>query len=182
MSRVGKVPVTILEGVEVSLKDNLMVVKGPKGELQQEYRTDLLDIQVEGTEVTFTRKVETKEARSVHGLYRSLLHNMIQGVSEGFTKSLEIRGVGYRGSVKGDKIILNLGYSHPIEYQLPEGVTAEFDKDKNNIIHVSGIDKAKVGQVAANIREFRKPEPYKGKGVRYVDEYVQMKAGKSAAK
>lgn len=181
MSRVGNNPITILEGVELSINDNLIVVKGAKGELQQEFRPELVGIEAKDGQVVLTRKVETKEAKSLHGLYRSLINNMIIGVKEGFEKSLEIRGVGYRGNVQGNKIVLNLGYSHPIEYQIPEGVTAEFDKEDNNVLHIRGIDKALVGQVAANIRDFRKPEPYKGKGIRYVDEYVQMKAGKSAA-
>ena len=181
MSRVGNNPITILEGVEISINDNFIVAKGAKGELTQDFRPDLVGIKVEDGIVTLTRKIETKEAKSLHGLYRSLINNMIIGVKEGFKKSLEIRGVGYRGTVQGNKVNLSLGFSHPIEYTVPEGVTAEFDKDENNVIHITGIDKALVGQVAANIRDYRKPEPYKGKGIRYVGEYVQMKAGKSAA-
>ncbi len=181
MSRVGNAPVTIIEGVEFSIEGNLMKVKGSKGELQQEFNTDLIEIKKEGSQLVFTRKNDTKQAKALHGLYRSLAFNMIVGVNEGFKKSLEIRGVGYRGNVAGKKLTLSLGYSHPIEYTVPEDVTVEFDKDSNNVIHITGVDKARVGQVAANIREYRKPEPYKGKGIRYVDEYVAMKAGKSAA-
>ena len=182
MSRVGLAPITIPQGVEVSVNEGVITVKGPKGELTQDYDPAFVDIKVEEGIVNVTRKSDDKEYRARHGLYRSLINNMCEGVTSGFQKSLEIRGVGYRGSVQGTKVELHLGYSHPIHYNVPEGVKAEFDAENNNILHISGVSKQLVGQVAANIRSFRKPEPYKGKGIRYVDEYVAMKAGKSAAK
>lgn len=180
MSRIGKLPVQIPSGVEVKFDNNVITVKGPKGELSQEVNP-LIKVEISEAEITFTPLDETKEARSFHGLYRSLTDNMIVGVTKGFKKRLEIQGVGYRAQVQGNTVKLNLGFSHPIDHKLPEGVKAEIDKDKNNIIEISGIDKQLVGQVAAEIRSYRKPEPYKGKGVRYEGEYIRRKAGKTAA-
>ena len=180
MSRIGKLPIDIPSGVEVKFSNGTLTVKGPKGELTQAI-DPLVKIEITDNQITVVPLAETKQARSFHGLYRSLASNMVEGVTKGFSKRLEINGVGYRAQIQGKKIVLNLGHSHPIEYQIPEGITAEMDKDKNNILQISGIDKQQVGQVAAEIREFRKPEPYKGKGVKYEDEYIRRKAGKAAA-
>lgn len=181
MSRIGKLPIDIPSGVEVTFSNGTVTVKGPKGELKQDVNP-LIKIDIADNQITVVPLDETKEARSYHGLYRSLIANMTEGVTNGYQKRLEIQGVGYRAQVQGSKITLNLGFSHPVEYQVPQGITAEIDKDKNNIIIISGIDKQQVGQVAAEIREYRKPEPYKGKGVRYEGEYVRRKAGKTASK
>lgn len=181
MSRIGKLPIDIPSGVEVTFSNGTVTVKGPKGELKQDVNP-LIKIDIADNQTTVVPLDETKEARSYHGLYRSLIANMIEGVTNGYQKRLEIQGVGYRAQVQGSKITLNLGFSHPIEYQVPQGITAEIDKDKNNIIIISGIDKQQVGQVSAEIREYRKPEPYKGKGVRYEGEHVRRKAGKTASK
>lgn len=182
MSRIGKLPVVIPANVEIKVDSNLVVVKGPKGELKQDFEPEFVNVAIEEGNVIVTRLNDSKTAKSRHGLYRSLIANMIEGSVNGFTKSLEIRGVGYRGKVNGSTVELNLGYSHPINYAIPEGIVAEFDKEQNNVLHINGINKQLVGQVASNIRSFRKPEPYKGKGIRYVGEHVAMKAGKSAAK
>lgn len=176
MSRIGKAPVSIPAGVTVTVGDEIKV-KGPKGELTQAI-VDLVSIKVEGDEVVVTRNNDSRSAREKHGLMRSLVQNMVTGVSTGFTKSLEVIGTGYRADVRGNELVLNLGYSHPIEYAIPSGVSIE--ADKNNKITVSGADKQLVGQVAANIRDFRKPDSYKGKGVRYTGEYIRIKAGKTA--
>lgn len=181
MSRIGKLPIDIPSGVEVTFSNGTVTVKGPKGELKQDVNP-LIKIDIADNQITVVPLDETKEARSYHGLYRSLIANMTEGVTNGYQKRLEIQGVGYRAQIQGSKITLNLGFSHPVEYQVPQGITAEIDKDKNNIIIISGIDKQQVGQVAAEIREYRKPEPYKGKGVRYEGEYVRRKAGKTASK
>ncbi len=182
MSRIGKKPITVPSGVEITLNEKEVIVKGSKGELIVSFEPEFVTLSLADGVLSVDRKDDSKPARSRHGLYRSLVSNAIEGVSEGYTKTLEIHGVGYRGAVKGKQIELNLGYSHPIIFDIPEGITIEFDKDAPNTFRVSGIDKQLVGQVAANIREFRKPEPYKGKGIRYSDEYVVRKAGKSAAK
>lgn len=181
MSRIGKNPVVIPNGVTVSLTDGTLIVKGPKGELSMEVNK-LVNVEVTETEVIVTRNSEAREERAAHGLVRSLIQNMVTGVTEGFTKKLEINGVGYRAKVQGQQLVLSLGYSHPINYDIPQGIDIKMDEDKNNIIIVSGIDKQQVGQVAAEIRGFRKPEPYKGKGVKYLDEHIRRKAGKTAAK
>lgn len=182
MSRIGKNPVSIPTGVTVTREaDGTLVVKGPKGELRYT-PTEYVNIEVTDTEITITRAGEAKTNRAMHGLTRSLLQNMVTGVTEGFKKRLEINGVGYRAQMQGAKLVLSLGYSHPIEYTAPEGIQVEMDADKKNVIIVSGIDKQKVGQVAAEIRAFRKPEPYKGKGVKYENEYIKRKAGKTASK
>ena len=181
MSRIGKLPISIPEKVEITLKDNHMTCKGPLGELSRELHPEM-NIKIEDGQILVTRPSESKSHRALHGLTRSLIANMVEGVSTGFTKKLEIIGVGYRAQTSGQKITLNLGYSHSIEYKIPEGVKVEMDQENKNIIIVNGIDKQSVGEVAAQIRKFRPPEPYKGKGVRYIDEYVHRKAGKAAAK
>ncbi|MBT6068150.1 50S ribosomal protein L6 [Candidatus Peregrinibacteria bacterium] len=180
MSRIGKLQIEIPSGVEVRQDGPTVYVKGPKGELSMEINPDMKIILEEGI-IRVERPSDEKEHRSLHGLTRSLLSNMVEGVTKGFEKKLEILGVGYRAQLQGTKLILSLGHSHPIEYPSPEGIKIEMDPEKKNIIIISGIDKQKVGQTAAEIREFRKPEPYKGKGVRYLGEYVRRKAGKSAA-
>ena len=177
MSRVGKQPVVIPEGVTVDVTaDNLVTVKGPKGELKKQL-TDLVDIKVEGNEVVVTRANDTKKLKEMHGLTRSLINNMVIGVSQGFEKKLEVNGVGYRAMKQGNKLVLNLGYSHPVEMEDPEGVEAVVE-DQNKIT-VKGIEKDKVGQFAAQIRGKRPPEPYKGKGIKYADEVIRRKVGKT---
>lgn len=182
MSRIGKKPITVPANVEITIEKGLLKAKGPKGELTMDFDAQNVSFTLEGTELTVARANDSKTARSRHGLYRSLAANLIEGVEKGFVKKLEIIGVGYRGAMKGSVLELNLGYSHPINYEIPEGVSAEFEKDAPNTLVISGIDKQKVGQAAAEIREFRKPEPYKGKGIRYQGEYIIRKAGKSATK
>lgn len=180
MSRIGKLPVPIPSGVTVEISGNTITVKGPKGELQKDIHPKIKIEKIEN-EVVVKKSDETKESRSLYGLSRSLIANMIEGVNKGFEKRLEIVGVGYRAKVGGNKITLNLGFSHPVEYTADKSIEFKLDEEKKNIITISGIDKQLVGEVAAKVRSFRKPEPYKGKGIRYVDEYVARKAGKSAA-
>jgi large subunit ribosomal protein L6 len=178
MSRIGKQPITIPSGVEVTLDGNHVTVKGPKGTLDYDAPEDIT-ISREGDEILVTRPDDEREHRSLHGLTRSLVANMVVGVSDGFTKELEIVGVGYRAAAAGPRRIdLQLGFSHPVAVDAPEGV--EFEVPSPTRITVKGFDKQLVGQVAADIRKIRKPEPYKGKGIRYVDERVLRKAGKSA--
>lgn len=179
MSRVGKKPVVLSNGVEVKIADNSLEVKGPKGSLSFDMVGDV-DVELVEQEVVFTRKNDLKRNRALHGLYRALLQNMVTGVSEGFTKRLELVGVGYKAEMKGNVLFLSLGYSHPIVFNPPEGITIEVPSQ--TVIVVSGIDKQVVGQVAAKIRGFRKPEPYKGKGVKYTGEVIRRKAGKTASK
>lgn len=177
MSRIGYSPVTIPSGVDVSTSGPEVSVKGPKGALQHTV-PDGISVEIEDGRITVTRADDNRESRALHGLTRSLINNMVIGVSEGFRKDLEIIGVGYRAQAKGkDKLELALGFSHPVEVQAPDGI--EFDVPEPTKIGVIGIDKQVVGQVAAEIRGFRKPEPYKGKGVRYVGERVIRKAGKA---
>jgi large subunit ribosomal protein L6 len=182
MSRIGKKPISIPTGVEVSVQDAVILIKGSKGELAVSYEPLYVNLKVEDDSLIVARNNDSKDARARHGLYRSLCANAMVGVMEGYVKKLEIRGVGYRAAVKGSNLEMALGYSHPIVFAIPSDVKIEIDKDNPNIIIVSGIDNQRVGQAAANIRSFRKPEPYKGKGIRYVDEYVIRKAGKSNAK
>jgi len=178
MSRIGKQPITIPSGVDVTLDGNHVTVKGPKGTLEHDAPVDIT-ITREGDELLVSRSDDEREHRSLHGLTRSLVANMVAGVSEGFTKELEIVGVGYRAAAAGPRRIdLQLGFSHPVAVDAPEGV--EFEVPSPTRITVKGFDKQLVGQVAADIRKIRKPEPYKGKGIRYVDERVLRKAGKSA--
>jgi len=180
MSRIGKQPVKIESGVQVTINGSEITVKGSKGELKKTMHPHI-KMEVKDDHVIVTRQNDTKENRALHGLTRSLVSNMVEGVSKGFEKKLEIIGVGYRAQANKNKITLNLGFSHPIEYTAPEGIEFEMDKENKSLITVKGIDKEVVGQVAAKVRSYRKPEPYKGKGIRYVDEYVARKAGKAAA-
>ncbi len=179
MSRIGKMPITIPSGVRVSHSGGEVVVEGPKGKLQQRVSPEIT-VKIEENEVVLTRKDDSKPAKSMHGLYRTLVANMVQGVSNGFTKELELRGVGYRATLKGKDLDLALGFSHPVLFKAPEGIL--FTLNGNTKVAISGIDKALVGQVAADIRSIRPPEPYLGKGVRYAGEHVRRKAGKSAKK
>ena len=179
MSRVGKLPVAIPAGVTVSIADGVVTVKGSKGTLTQALRDEVV-VEVKGNEVVVTRKNDEKASRSFHGLYRQLIANMIKGVSEGYSKVLLINGVGYRAEVKGAILTLNLGYSTPIEYMIPEGISIAADGPAK--LTVSGINKARVGQVAAEIRSLRGPEPYKGKGIKYETETIRRKVGKSGGK
>lgn len=179
MSRIGKLPVAIPAGVEVKLEEgNVITVKGPKGTLTRKLVDDL-DIKVEGSEVIVTRPSDLKRYKSLHGLTRTLIFNMVEGVTNGYTKELEINGVGYRAAKAGKKLTLTLGYSHPVEMEDPEGIETKVDGNK---ITVSGIDKEKVGQFAAEIRTKRTPEPYKGKGIKYTTETIRRKVGKTGKK
>ena len=178
MSRIGKLPIVIVDKVKVSINDNVISVDGPNGSLKYDIHSSV-DVCLDGNTVIVKPKGEDKLSLSMWGTSRTLINNMVIGVSSGFTKSLEFNGVGYKASVSGNTLNLSLGYSHPIAYELPSGIKASVVK---NIINVSGADKALVGFVAAKVRSFRKPEPYKGKGVRYTDEVIIRKAGKSGAK
>jgi len=178
MSRTGKQPVIIPEKVEVKVDGSLVSVKGPKGNLDFNF-TDNILIEVKDKKVNVTAKNESRSAKSMWGTTRTLINNMVIGVSTGFTKSLEFNGVGYKAQVKGSSLVLNLGFSHPIDYKLPKDVKVKVTK---NVIDVSGANKELVGFVAAKIRSFRPPEPYKGKGVKYIDEHIIRKAGKTGAK
>ena len=182
MSRIGNSPITITEGVTVTLEGNVVSVKGKLGELSQEIDT-AVTVKIDGDTITLSRESENKDHRSLHGLYRALIANMIEGVTNGFSKKLELRGVGYRAAVAGNALDISTGYSHNIVFEIPSElkVTAETEKGKAPVVTVSGVDKQLVGAYAARVRAERKPEPYKGKGIRYVDEYVRKKAGKTAA-
>lgn len=177
MSRIGNRIIAIPENVTVSTSSSIVSVKGPKGELSLEL-SKLIDVEVKDNTVVVTRKNESIPAKQMHGTTNANIRNMIIGVSEGFSKALEIIGVGYRFNLKGNTLVINAGYSHPVELEIPEGLTLE--AKGNNQVTVSGISKEKVGEFAANIRKVRKPEPYKGKGIRYVGEYVRRKEGKKA--
>lgn len=177
MSRIGLKPVEIPAGVEVKLEGNKMTVKGPKGELSRELHKEMT-ITIEDNQVIVSRPSDQKEHRSLHGTTRTLIGNMVEGVTKGFEKSLEISGVGYRAQKQGNKLVVNAGYSHPVEIDPIDGI--EIDVPKNTQLTVKGIDKELVGAVAANIRAIRPPEPYKGKGIRYAGEYVRRKEGKTA--
>ena len=180
MSRIGRLPVAIPAGVTVEVaENNVVTVKGPKGTLTRELPTEM-EIKVEGEEVTVTRPNDLKKMKCLHGLTRTLINNMVVGVTEGYQKVLEVNGVGYRASKSGNKLTLNLGYSHPVEMIDPEGV--ETVLEGQNKITVKGIDKEKVGQYAAEIRDKRRPEPYKGKGIKYADEVIRRKVGKTGKK
>ncbi len=179
MSRIGKMPITLPAKVSVSVdKGNLVTVSGPKGALKQQFDPDMT-IQVENGVVTVTRPTDQREHRAQHGLTRALLANMVQGVSAGFTRRLEIRGVGYRAEKRGNNLVLSVGKSHPVEFAPPSSdIVFEVDKDGRGFT-ISGIDKAQVGELAAEVRRTRPPEPYQGKGIRYQGEYVRQKAGKT---
>ena len=177
MSRVGKMPIAIPAGVTVTVTpENVVTVKGPKGELVKAMHKEI-NIAVEDAQVVVTRPSDVKEHRALHGLTRALLNNMVVGVSQGFSKTLELNGVGYRAQLQGKKLVMNLGYSHPVEVEAVDGV--DFKLDGTTKVIVEGIDKEKVGAVAANIRSWRKPEPYKGKGIKYSDEVIRRKEGKT---
>ena len=177
MSRVGKMPIAIPAGVTVTVTpENVVTVKGPKGELVKAMHKDI-NIAVEDAQVVVTRPSDVKEHIALHGLTRALLNNMVVGVSQGFSKTLELNGVGYRAQLQGKKLVMNLGYSHPVEVEAVDGV--DFKLDGTTKVIVEGIDKEKVGAVAANIRSWRKPEPYKGKGIKYSDEVIRRKEGKT---
>jgi large subunit ribosomal protein L6 len=183
MSRIGNNPITVPETVNVSLEGSEIIVKGKLGELSQTIDSSI-SVSVNENIISLTRESDNKDVRSKHGLYRALISNMIEGVNNGHTKKLELRGVGYRASTQGKKLDISVGYSHNIIFDIPDEVkvTAETEKGKAPIVTISGHDKQLVGAIAARIRAERKPEPYKGKGIRYVDEYVRKKAGKTAAK
>ena len=177
MSRIGKLPVSIPAGVTITVDEsNVVTVKGPKGELSQQISKDMILEQDNGV-LTVKRPSDDKRHRALHGLSRSLIHNMVVGTTTGFTKNLEIVGVGYRAQMQGEKLVLNVGYSHPAEFEKIDGT--EFETPAPTKIIVSGIDKQKVGQIAADIRAVRSPEPYKGKGIRYENEFVRRKEGKT---
>ncbi len=180
MSRIGKHPVEIPAGVEVKVEDgNKVTVKGPKGTLEKVLPEEM-DIKVEGNEVIVKRPNDLKKMKSLHGLTRTLIHNMVIGVTKGYEKVLEVNGVGYRAQKQGKKLILSLGYSHPVEMEDPEGLESVLEGQ--NKITIKGIDKEKVGQYAAEIRDKRRPEPYKGKGIKYADEVIRRKVGKTGKK
>ncbi|MHC5252848.1 50S ribosomal protein L6 [Listeria kieliensis] len=176
MSRIGKKPITIPAGVTVTLDGNKATVKGPKGELVREFNPEI-KIEIEGSEINISRPSDNKNHRALHGTTRAVLNNMVVGVSEGYEKSLELVGVGYRAQKQGSKLVLNVGYSHPVEFEAPKGV--EIEVPANTKVIVKGFNKEHVGELAANIRAVRPPEPYKGKGIRYEGEYVRRKEGKT---
>jgi len=178
MSRIGKKPISLPNGVEVTIgENNVVTVKGAKGSLTSSFNTEMVIKVADGT-LEVERPSESKEHRTIHGTTRALINNMVVGVTEGFKKELKMIGVGYRAQLKGNKLVILAGYSHPVEMDIPEGITCEVPK--NTQIFVSGIDKQLVGEFSANIRGVRPPEPYLGKGIRYVDEYVRRKEGKTA--
>ena len=176
MSRIGKLPITLPKGVQVNAAGAAITVKGPKGQLAMTVHPKV-KINTEGAELVCSRADDSRESRAAHGLMRAQVANMVKGVSEGFQRRLEINGVGYRAEASGKKLVLQLGYSHPVEYALPDGVSAAVEK---NVIVLSAIDKQLLGATAAKVRSFRPPEPYKGKGIKYVEETILRKAGKAA--
>ena len=179
MSRIGRLPVAVPAGVEVKIaENNVVTVKGPKGTLEKALPVEM-SIKLEDGNVVVTRPSDLKKMKALHGLTRTLIQNMVTGVSQGYEKTLEVNGVGYRAAKQGKKLVLNLGYSHPVEMEDPEGLDCKVDVNK---IVVSGIEKEKVGQYAAEIRDKRRPEPYKGKGIKYADEVIRRKVGKTGKK
>jgi len=179
MSRLGRLPIELPEGTQAKKEDGFIVVKGPKGELKTK-STKLVNINISEKEILITIEDEkSKRQKSMWGLYRSLVNNMVVGVNEGYEKKLEVNGVGYKTEVRGKVLVLNVGYSHPVEFDIPEGIEISVEA---NVITIKGIDKQLVGETAAQIRKVRKPEPYKGKGIKYIDEIIRRKAGKAAAK
>jgi large subunit ribosomal protein L6 len=178
MSRVGKLPITVPQGVRINLQGAVLQVEGPKGKLQHEIPPGL-KLETADNKITVSREVEQKKVRALHGLTRTLIANMVCGVTQGFKKELEIVGVGYRADISSNVLNLTLGYSHPIKFPLPEGITGKVDKQ---VITLEGIDKGLVGQTAAKVRRLRKPDSYKGKGVRYLGEVIKTKVGKSGVK
>ncbi|MFA6215018.1 MAG: 50S ribosomal protein L6 [Patescibacteria group bacterium] len=179
MSRIGKKPIVIPAGVEIKIESGLIIVKGPKGELSQKLHPQVLVEKKDNELIISVKNQDEKNQKSLWGLFRQLIANMVTGVTDGFSKQLEINGVGYRAVSAGGKLNLQLGYSHPIEYDFPKGIDIKVEK---NLITVTGADKSVVGQTAAEIRSLRKPEPYKGKGIKYTTEVIRRKAGKTAAK
>ena len=179
MSRIGQMPVKIPQGVEVTVEGNQVMVKGPKGSMSRKFHKDMV-VKAENSEIIVERPSEDKSHRALHGLTRSLINNMVAGVVGGFEKRLVLEGVGYRAAKQGNKLVLTVGYSHPVEFDPPQGI--EFEVPAPNRILIKGIDKDLVGQIAANIRAVREPEPYKGKGIRYENEVVRRKEGKTGAK
>ncbi|MBQ9001719.1 MAG: 50S ribosomal protein L6 [Eggerthellaceae bacterium] len=177
MSRIGKMPITVPSGVTVTIDGSTVTAKGPKGELSRTFRP-IITIEQEGDTITVSRPDDSREAKSQHGLVRTLIANMVEGVSNGYQKKLQLVGVGYRAALKGKDLEMQLGYSHPVSVPCPEGIT--FECPQPTEIVVSGASKEQVGQVAADIRKWRKPEPYKGKGIRYEGEYIRRKLGKAA--
>lgn len=177
MSRIGKQPISIIKDVEVKINGDIITVKGPKGVLERRIHKKI-GVEINGENVLITARDNLRETRALHGLFGALVSNMVTGVSKGFEKGLEIVGVGYRAELKGRTAVFNLGYSNPINFELPDGIDANIDKNK---ILLRGIDKELLGRTAAKIRSLRKPEPYKGKGVKYVDEMIRRKAGKAGA-
>lgn len=180
MSRIGRKPIQIPENVEVKLESKNIIVKGPKGQLSYNL-PDGIDVAIDDKSIIIKRNSDISKVRALHGLARSLISNMVTGVSQGFSRALQIFGVGYRAQLSGDKLIINIGYSHPVEFVLPEGVKASVD-DKQTTITLHGIDKQLIGQVAANLRAIRPPDAYKGKGIRYADEVLKLKPGKTGKK
>ncbi|MCX6743509.1 MAG: 50S ribosomal protein L6 [Candidatus Parcubacteria bacterium] len=179
MSRIGKKPITLPEGITAKIENNVLLIKGPKGELKQKIHP-LVKIAEKDKQLIITVTDPTvKFQKALWGLFGSLIKNMVQGVKEGFEKKLEVIGVGYKVNLQGKKLVLNVGFSHPVEFVVPEDITANVEK---NIISIFGIDKHQVGEVAASIRRIKKPEPYKGKGIKYIDEVIKKKVGKAAAK
>lgn len=179
MSRIGKLPVPVPGGVKCELKGTTLVVTGPKGTLQEDFSPDM-KINIGDTEIVIERSSESKEHKSLHGLTRSLIYNMVVGVTQGYERTLQIEGVGYRASLQGKTLNLQVGYSHPVAIDPPDGIT--FTMEGTQTIKVAGINKQEVGQIAANIRAKRKPEPYKGKGIRYENERIRRKVGKTGSK
>jgi large subunit ribosomal protein L6 len=177
MSRIGKKPIAVPEGVTITIDANHIVVKGPKGTLEDNLHSDIT-VEVKEGNIEFTRPTEGKFHRSIHGTVRALVNNMVLGVTQGFSKDLKMIGVGYRAAVQGPKLVLQAGYSHPVEMAIPADITVEVVK--NTLIKIAGIHKQHVGEFSANVRKVRPPEPYLGKGIRYVDEYVRRKEGKTA--
>jgi large subunit ribosomal protein L6 len=178
MSRIGKKPIQIPKGVTIDLKDDLLKIKGPKGELERKIHPKV-SLQIDDGQILISVEEEGRETRALHGLFGALIANMVTGVGEGFERVLEIVGIGYRAELSGSEVTFHLGYSHPITYELPKGVDAKIEKTK---ITLTSIDKEALGMTAAKIRSFRKPEPYKGKGIKYAEEYIKRKAGKTGAK
>ena len=179
MSRLGKLPIELPIGTQAKIEKDFIIVNGPKGELKEKIHS-LVKVDINDNKILVSIKnIEDKKEKSFWGLYRSLINNMVIGVNEGFEKKLEINGVGYRASISEKKLILNVGYSHPVEYNLPENIAVNVE---GNVLAVSGINKQCVGEVAAQIRKIRQPEPYKGKGIKYIDEVIRRKVGKAAAK
>ncbi|MDP2691850.1 MAG: 50S ribosomal protein L6 [Candidatus Gracilibacteria bacterium] len=181
MSRIGKLPIGVPNGITVTIAGQSITVKGPKGELNFQAHKNI-SVKFNDDTILVARPDDSKENRSLHGTTRAILNNMVKGVKEGFQKKLEVKGVGYRFNISGKKLGLSLGYSHPIDFPIPEGISILADEENKNMMIIQGIDKQLVGETAARIRAFRKPEPYKGKGIRYSDEYVKLKQGKKAAK